>query len=232
MTLAPYYVLWGFSALALAVVLFGGLWLVARDAAGAALARLWLSDGVAMWLAFAAAYHTLFFVVGPYGAVMEERAGIWLLWAFVAAYLALRLIPSPLRNATAMLALAVVAWAWSIGAGYQYLEGMDQDAAMLREAPERIFTATSPEPRPLRKALFLHELREGQRRRTAELLAALEGDTPVEQAKLSSALLLLVPELIEHFNRDLSRLRTYQVLQLLLLAALLLGWGFGHRPHN
>lgn len=236
--LAPYYVLWGFTTFAFALVIFGAIWLVAGNLAQRALSWLWWSDGVAMWLSFAAAYHVFFFVIGPYGEVLEDRTAIWLLCGFVPLYLVLRLAPSPLRNGTVLLALTLACWAWSIGAGYKFLEEMSEDAALLREAPGRLFSETAaetaaqnaPGPRPLRKALFLSELKEPDRARVAQLLATLGAGGSLDLARMSGALLIFVPELVEHFRRDLSRLRTYQILQIVLLAAVLLAWGFGREP--
>jgi hypothetical protein len=230
MTLAPYYVLWSFCAGALALVTVGALWLVAREATGAVLRRLWISDGIALWLGFAAGYHGVFFVLGPYGEALGDKGGIWLICAFGVSYPALRLLPNPLRNPTALLAFALVAWAWSIGAGYHFVEEMARSAALLRDRPQQVLEIPAADLRPLRKALFLNELDEGQRHRTADLLAALAPGAPPDQARVSSAKQTLIPELLEHFRRDLSRLRTYQALQVLLLAAVLLAWGFGRMP--
>ncbi len=227
MTLAPYYVLWAFCAGALGLVTLGVLWLVARNAIAALVGRLWVSDVIALWLAFAGIYHAVFFVLGPFGEVLESHRGIWLIWAIAGVYLALRVAPGPLRHRTVLFAFALAGWAWSIGAGYLFLDELQRSAVELRERPRAVLAVSSPDVRPLRKALFLNELSAGQRARTAELLAAMAAPGGADPARLSGAGQTLVPELLEHFRRDLSRLRTYQALQLLLLGAVLLGWGFG-----
>ena len=230
MTLPPYYVLWGFCSAAVLLLTLGGLWLVAHETARRILSGLMVSDGIALWLGFGAVFHLVSTALPPGGQVMEARGGAWVAAAWAAALLSFRLIPGLRKRETLLLAAGVAGWAWSIGAGYQFIGEMAEDADLLREAPDRIFASPHPDLRPLRNALLLAELDDEQRKRTARLLVMLADPGSADQAQLSAARQLLVPELREYFRRDLSRLHTYQVLQLVLLGAVLLAWGFGRPP--
>ena len=230
MTLAPYYVPWALSTCALLLMGLGLCWLVFHGVSARLMGVLWLSDGVAGWLAFAAVYHSLFSLTGPSRGLLAGGPALGVLWGTVAAYLALRLLPTRLRSQTLLLGLSLAAWGWTIGAGYQFLGQMEERAALLKERPGEVLGGDSPRLAPLRHALTLTRLEQAQQQRTAELIADLEAGRPLGAGRLAGARYVLIPELLGHYRRDLLKLRTYQVLQIVLLAALLLAWGFGRRP--
>jgi len=61
-------------------------------------------------------------------------------------------------------------------------------------------------------------------------LARVKTEFDRAKGELSLARAELLPHLRKHVVYDLRKLRTYQGVQVLLLIAVLLGWGFGRRP--
>lgn len=251
--LAPYHVPWVISACALLLLALSLCWLVLHDLTLSIMARLSLADGIAFWLTLTALYHTFRTLRAHELAISNEAAALWLLWAGMAAYLALRLIPSPLRRETVMMGGGLVLWAWTIGAGYQYVEATTQRAELLQLNPSAALSTSKPatskpatstlstdaapstEENPLdalRGALALERLAAKSKAQVASLILDLTGDVEINVARKAAVRQVLIPEILEHYRRDLSRLRTYQMLQILMLCAVLLAWGFGRKSNS
>ena len=236
-SLAPYHVPWAISACALLLLALSLCWLLAHDMTVRVMARLSTADGIAFWLTFTAAYQTFRTLRLHELAIGDGHLSVWLLWAGMAAYLALRLIPTPLRREPVVLAVALVLWAWSIGAGYQYVETMAQRANLLRINPGVVLSTGANSAgkvsiqelvlESLRGALALERLGEESKAQVASLVLDLDSGKEINMARSSALRQVLIPEVLEHYRRDLNRLHTYQVLQILLLCAVLLAWGFG-----
>lgn len=230
MILSPYYVPWAFFTYALLLIAFGVTWLVFHATAARLMERLWLSDAVIPWPLFAAFYHAWRRVEGDSAGALADNLTLVLLWGSGALYFLLRLTPTPLRRRTVLLGLALLAWAWAIGAGFQYLELLESAENTLRERPDQVLSGTPPLLAPLRQALTLARLPEQQRELTTRLIADLAARRSLGPGQLTGARHVLIPNLLKYFERDLSRLRTYLVLQIIMLAALLLVWGYGGPP--
>ena len=231
MILAPYHVPWTLSASAFALLGIGLCWMVFHDTTLRVMAQLKLSDGIAIWLIIAAAYHTTARLNAPPFADMGDVQALWILWAWAALYAGMRLVPSPLRREVALLALALAGWAGCIGAGFPYLGGMEARAELLRERPNSVLTVDAPDLSPLTGALALGSLGDETKLRVGELVRDLKTNLGITAARKSAVRQVLFPELLEHYRRETSRLYTYQVLQIVLISAVLLAWGFG-RKHS
>ena len=229
MTLAPYHVPWALSGCTLLLLALSLCWLVIYESTVRTMARLKLSDGIALWLSFTGAYHTIARLRANPAGIVDSPAILWTLWVAVAVYAAARLLPGPWRREAMLLALALAVWAWTIGAGYQYLERMQHQADTLELRPDTVLADRGASADPLRGALALSRLGEARKRQVEILLRDLGAVTGISTARKAAVGQVLFPEILEHFRRDLSRLRTYQVLQILLLCAVLLAWGFGRK---
>ena len=233
MTLAPYHVPWALSACALALLGLGLAWMVFHGGTLRVMAVLKLSDGVALWLAFAGAYHAVRLIPDDHGAAGHDAPAVGVVWGVLAVYALLRLprlLPTRLRGEAVLLAITLAAWGWTIGAGYQSMASMEEHAQALRSSPLEVLAGNPPRMAPLRQALALSRRDGLQRQRTEELSATLAAGRGLSPAAKAAARHVLLPELAAHYQRDLTLLRSYQILQIVLLAALLLAWGFGRRP--
>ena len=83
---------------------------------------------------------------------------------------------------------------------------------------------------PLHRALLLSHLEGYQADVARELLAQRQSGESLDRAMAGVARLELFPGLLRLYERDLTRLRTYQWVQIALLGTLLLLWGFGQLP--
>ena len=193
------------------------------------MAVLKLSDGIAFWLIIAGAYHTKARLSAPPLADLGDVPALWFLWAWIALYAALRLVTNSFRREMVLLALALAGWAGCIGAGFPYLEQMEARAETLRERPASVLAADAPDLSPLTGVLALSRLGEEARQRVAELVGDLNSNVGITAARRSAVRHMLFPELLELYRRESRRLRTYQVLQIVLISAVLLAWGFGRR---
>lgn len=229
MILAPYYVVWAFTVATLLGMTIGLVWLVFHQPAARLVAAFWPADGVALWVGYAALYHTLFFFFGRSRGMLADPPGLLIVWGLLSAYLLLRLPPWPFARRTAALALALVSWGFCIGAGYQFIDVLERDGAALNSRPGQIL-ASAADLIPLRRAAALIRLPPEPRAEVARLLARLESGRPLAPQTVALARSVLFPQLLEHFRRDLAKLRTYQIFQILLLGGVLLVWGFGTRP--
>ena len=234
MSLAPYYVLWAVTFFTIALINGGIAWLFIHRAMIRLLRRLWLSDLVLIWLGYAAVYHLIFLDV--YRSVLGEPYALWTLCGLIGLYLALRRAPTPLRRPERMFVLVIMIWALAIAAGYRFIDESDADAALLAERPKSVLQFPPAGPAmlsPLRRALLLSRLDAQSREETVRVLIALSASPPAdapEQALLSAYRINTVPVLLELYERDLTRLRTYQWIQIALLAAVLLVWVYGRVP--
>lgn len=157
-----------------------------------------------------------------------------------------------------MMGAGLVLWAWTIGAGYQYVEATSQRAELLRINPSAALSSSKPatstpatskpatstpsteaalstEENPLdalRGALALERLATESKAQVASLILDLTSGVEINAARKAAVRQVLIPEILEHYRRDLSRLRTYQVLQILMLCAVLLAWGFGRKSDH
>lgn len=233
MTLAPYHVPWALSACALALLALGLAWMVFHEATLRVMAVLKLSDGVALWLAFAGTYHAMRLIPDDLGAAAQDATAVGVIWGVLAVYALLRLprlLPARLRGEAVLLAFALAAWGWTIGAGYQSMALMEHHALAMRSSPLELLAGRPPRLAPLRQALALSRLDDLQRQRTEELIATLAEGRGLSPAAKAAARYVLFPGLIALYQRDLALFHSYQILQIVLLAALLLAWGFGRRP--
>ena len=249
MNLSPQFVLWDLTFFTLLLINGSILWLVTHRVLLAVLRRVWLGDLIWVWLAYAAGYHLWFYAIGP-GPRGAALGGLWAVWGlcgYLACTLALRLLLAALavlpdKLPGLLFSLAVIAWALVIGAGDRHVDALSGDLTLLRNEPERIWAPDSPSTGVLERALTLSRLEESSRRITAQLLSALK-KSALEKAPLENTTLentgLPPPELLATFRlqtrrnllldyeRNILKLRTYQWVQWILLAALLLVWGFG-----
>ncbi len=230
MSLAPYYVLW--AVIFYTFVLLSGVvaWLVVPEAIIRLARRVWLGDLVAVWLAYAAAYHL--FYLQAYRAALGQPYALWALCAFLALHWLLRRVSLPPRGPEALFALAVIVWALVIAGGFRYIDETAADATLLRERPQAVLKIAAAELSSLRRGLLFSRLDADTRTSTARVLASLAGGDTPDPALLSAFRVQGLPTLLAHYERDLARLRTYQVLQIGLLAVMLLLWGFGRMPEG
>lgn len=232
MALAPYFAPWAFALGAMLLVSLGLAWLVSRQLIGALLGGMVLSDAVAYWIGYAAAYQSIAVVAAGHGVLLGAAWGGWVLWLVVGAYALLRLLPVTRRRPTLLLGLMVLVWAWVIGAGFQYIEDMERDAAAMQRPGAHLLTGQPSALTPLHRALLLTRLEGFQAEATRELLAQRQSGESVDRALAGAARLELFPGLLRLYEQDLTRLRTYQWVQIALLATLLLLWGFGRLPEQ
>jgi len=234
MSLAPYFVLWVFAALAFAILVAGVTALVWPEAVAAVARRVDWGDLAAAWLAGAQVHYIVETVAGLDPRVWGDAEAWWAMGAGLAVWIVLRLAPHRYRRPSLLLGLALALWAFTIGAGQVFIGEMEADAAWLREAPAEVLAPYSRSPgSPLPTALARSErfdrLDESTRGLRDAVIATLARGEPLDQGVRAAALEQLVPPLIEHYRRDLIRLRTYQWIQIALLAVLLLAWGWGER---
>ena len=229
MTLAPHHVPWALSACALLLLALSLCWMILHDATMRIMSRLKLSDGIALWLLFSAAYHSFARYTAPPLAITEDPAALWILWGGCAVYLTARLAPGAMRKEAVFMAVALAVWAWSIGAGYQFLAETEVRADTLEFRPGSVFAENTPRLEPLQGALKLSRLKEEPMREVAGLLRGIESGKRISAARKAAVRQVLFPEILAHYRRELRRLNTYQALQIVLLAAVLLAWGFGRK---
>ena len=142
----------------------------------------------------------------------------------------MRLIPASRARPTLLLAIMVLAWAWVIGAGFDYIRDMEADREVLQQSPDALLVQRAENLMPLHRALLLTRLEENFREHVAQLLALQQAGKPIDVAQAGIARLEIFPILLRQFELDLAKLYTYQWMQLVLLAVALLLWGFGRMP--
>jgi hypothetical protein len=228
MSLTPAFVLW--AILFFTIVLINGViaWLVVHRAVLRAVRRLCAADLVWAWLAYGALYHLR--ALDAFRAVVGEPVALWTLCGVVALYPVLRRPALRLGRSGLLFGVLVLAWAGVIAAGFRFVDATAADGALLRERPLEVLHPAAQAPAPLARALLLMRLDERTRTQTVGLVAALTGPAPPDPAVLSAWRLATLPVLLEHYRGELSRLRTYQWVQVAVLAGLLLAWGFGRVP--
>lgn len=226
MSLSPAFVPWAVPTFVVALLVLALVWLVAPRPVRAVWTRLWMADAVALWLAYAAGYHLLFYL--PHGR-LALLGGPWALGALcvlLAAYAVVRLLPTPLRRPDVGFVLVVLTWALVLGAGFRHLEHTAADLARLREHPAALLEA--PQPTALHRALLFPRLPPGLAQRTREVLADLDAGT-LSPVRRTTFVLRIAPDLVAQYEHELARRRNAHWTQVGLLAVLLLLWGFG--PH-
>lgn len=229
MSLAPYFVLWAGIAVTNLAVAAGVVWLVRHEPLQALLAALWPGDWVVAWLAFLLLHHAWKAGREPLLAVLGGPWALLVVTGVVVLYAVLRAVPGPWRRPGPLFVLAVLGWAFAIGAGWQYIDETRSDLAVLQEAPMRLLEADS-DPRPLLRGLLLSQVERATVATTRRALQARAGEVPLTPGLQDAWRLRAAPALREHYGYDLAKLRTYQWVQTGLLAAALLLWGFGRRP--
>jgi hypothetical protein len=232
MALAPYFAPWAFALGAMLLVSVGLAWLVGRRAIRAMMGGMLLSDVIAYWIAYAAAYQSIAVVAAGHGILLGAAWGGWVLWCVLGGYALLRLLPATRRRPTLLLGLMVLVWAWVIGAGFQYIDDMERDAAAMQQPGAHLLTGQPFSLTPLHRALLLTRLEGYQAEATRELLQQRQSGENVDRATAGVARLELFPGLLRLYEQDLTRLRTYQWVQIALLGTLLLLWGFGRLPEQ
>lgn len=240
MSLSPTFVLW--AALFYSLLLIAGAvgWLTIHTTLLRLLRRLWLADLVAGWLAYAAAYHLAFLTFGPQRGLVTgfDAAGrpagapvaVWVLCGLLGLYALLRVLPTPLRRPELLFMLGAFTWALVIAAGFPFIDRVAAAQALLRDHPAQVLEGAHPDLAPLRRALQIARLDEETRNLTARTLATLESGRPLDPAALATFRLRGLPALLKDYDRALAKLRTYQWLQIALLALTLLAWGYGRPP--
>jgi hypothetical protein len=228
LSLSPTFVLWAAIFCALLLIAGAVLWLVRHEALQRLLRRLWLGDVVAGWLLYAALYHLVF--LERFRLVLGRPLALWLLLAALGGYGLLRRLPTPLRRPGVAFAAAVLVWSGVIVAGQRYVQETWADAALLATQPQAVLSLDAPRLRPLRRVVLLSRVEPELRDATLRVLAMLERAVPPDTATLSAYRLSRLPELVDNYQHDLAKLRTYQWLQGGLLAVMLLLWGFGRVP--
>ena len=131
MTLAPYHVPWALSACALALLALGLAWMVFHGGTLRVMAVLRLSDGVALWLAFAGAYHAVRLIPDDYGAAGQDAPAVVVVWGVLAVYALLRLtrlLPTRLRGEATLLATQTC-----LGAARMMIESPDSPSVLARK---------------------------------------------------------------------------------------------------
>jgi len=229
LSLTPNYVLWAAICFTLLLITAAMAWLAWPEPLRRVLRRLSLGDVVAVWLGYAALYHLS--VLDALRVVGGEPWALWLLWGALGLYVLLRRLP--LRRPELHFALAVLAWAGVIAAGQQYVQETAADAAALATQPQAVLQPAAPGApalRPLQRVLLLTRVDAATRDATLAMLATLERGVQPDAAARATFRLERVPMLLDHYQRDLARLRTYEWLQMGLLAVVLLLRAFGHLP--
>jgi hypothetical protein len=128
------------------------------------------------------------------------------------------------------LALMLVCWAWVIGAGFDFVSAMEQDAARLERDVGALLAAQGPALRPLERGLALTRLPAEFRELTRRVVALRRAGAPLDAVNAALMRLEGIPALRREYARDLAKLRTYQWVQVGLLAVVMLLWGFGRLP--
>lgn len=232
MALAPYFAPWAFALGAMLAVSLGLAWLVSRRAIRVILGGMLLSDMIAYWITYAAAYQSIMVVAAGHGVLLGPTWGAYVLWVVLGGYALLRLLPAMGRRPTLLLGLMVLVWGWVIGAGFQYIEEMERDATVLESGGASLLAGQPSSLAPLHRALLLTRLEPYQAEATRELLQQRQAGETVDRAVAGVARLELFPGLRRRYAQDLTKLRTYQWVQIALLGTLLLLWGFGRMPEQ
>lgn len=227
MSLSPAFVPWAIIAATLGLVAGGVLWLVQPGPLQRLLARAQPGDAVALWLAYAVAYHLAF--LAAFRAVVGPLLALWGLCAALGLYVVTARLSGP-RAADWRFGLVVLAWAGTIAAGQNYVDQTAADAALLRERP-RAVVGTAPETlRPLWRVALLTRVQAPARQATQAVLTELLEPAPPDPGALAAFRAGWVPRLLDAYAQEVRKLRTYHWLQVALLALALVGWGFGLRP--
>ncbi len=227
MTLAPYYVPWAFLTAISALLGIAMLWLVYPDPVRRILRRLWLGDGIALWLAFAASYHTLYMQFGQSGQNIGDSLALLTVWGTLAVYAILRILPRRLQSEPLLLAVGFAAWGWTIGTGIQFIDRMEEDALLLKERSQEVLNSAAPNLEPLFRAFVLSGLEAQKGEFIQDLAADLKKKIAIDPSRISLMRVVLIPRFLEVHRLEMTKLRTYQYLQMAMLAILLLAWGSG-----
>ena len=230
MTFPPYFVPWAFGGAIVLLLAVGLIWLVFNEVVARVVRRGLPSDLIFLWLAFAALFQSLRNLRAAQPESTADASGLWILWGTLAVYLGLRVMPRLTRREPVLLAVGLAAWGWNIGAGIQYIGEMEVEAGTVSHRPEEILRPSGPTLAPLQRALQFSGLAEAKKKYLAELLGDLRrgGDLPPGRASL--ARVVLFPELAALYRLEIRRLWGYEALQVLLLVALMIAWGFGASP--
>ena len=227
--LAPNFVIWAFLLGAMLTITGGMLWLGWHDRVAWLLRRAHIGDAVAAWLLYGAVYQTWWLATGRGGLLGGPWAAL-ALWVVLSVYVLLRATPVGRSRPNLPLALVLICWAWAIGAGFDYVSAMAHDAARLEQAADALLSAEGPALRPLERAQVLTRLRDDHRRLIRRVVALRQAGTPLDDVQAALMRLEGFPALRREYDRDLAKLRTYQWVQVGLLAVVMLLWGFGRLP--
>lgn len=230
MALAPNFVIWAFL-LASTITVSGGLiWLAYHREMLWLLRRLLIADVVAAWLIYCVAYQTYWLYLG-HASLLGGSLSVSILWGAIGLYVLMRVFPPIVRRPDLILVVVLATWGWVIGAGFDYIEQMQHDEQQLA-SPELVLADTASLLRPLERALVLTGLSPEVRILVGDILQRHREGQPPEPAQTSILRLVGLDPILNRYERDLAKLRTYQWTQIGLLAMVLLLWGFGHMPRE
>lgn len=227
--LAPNFVIWAFLLGAILTISGGMLWLGWHDRVAWLLRRAHIGDTVAAWLLYGAIYHTWWLAVGR-GGLLDGPWAALALWGVLVLYTVLRATSLARTRPNLLLALVLICWAWAIGAGFDYVSAMERDAARLERDVGALLSAEGPALRPLERGLVLTRLQADDRQLTRRVVTLRRAGAALDVVDVTLMRLEGIPALRREYARDLAKLRTYQWVQVGLLAVVMLLWGFGRLP--
>ena len=230
MTFPPYFVPWAFGGAILLLLAVALIWLVFHEAVAWVMRRGLPSDVIFLWLAFAALFQSLGNSRAAQPESTADGSGLLMLWVTLAVYLGLRILPRLPHREPVLLAVGLAAWGWNIGAGMQFIGELETEARRMRDRPEEILRPGGPTLSPLQRALQFSGLTGAKKDFLTELVGELRQGRDLPPARASLARVVLFPELAALYQLEIRRLWGYEALQVLLLVALLIAWGFGSFP--
>lgn len=228
MSLSPAYLPWALKFFSmLAVAGFIG-WIIWHRPMMRALRRLTLGDGIALWLAYAAAYHLAH--QRAYWSLLGEPLALWLLLAALGGYLLLRLFTWRAPRQGLLMTVMALTWALAIMAGFRFVERAEAAVEVMAARPGAVTRQAAPVLSPLRYGLIIGRLEAGLREPVTQALAMQSGALPRDQAFLVSFRLQVLPRLKSRVAREVRRYRTLLWVELALLLAVMALWGYGRPP--
>ncbi|MEE8436203.1 MAG: hypothetical protein V3S64_15565 [bacterium] len=229
MNLSPAYIPWALKFFSmLAVAGFIG-WMFWHRPMARVLRRMTLGDGIAAWLAYAAAFHLAH--LSAWRSLLGEPLALWLLLAALGGYLLLRLFSWGAPRQGLLMTVMVLSWALAIMAGFRFADQAEAAAEVMAARPGAVTRQAAPVLAPLRYGLMLGRLEAGLRDPVSKALAMQTGAIPRDQAFLVSFRLQLLPRLRAQLSREVGRSRTLLWVELALLAAVMALWGYGQPPN-
>ena len=229
---APYYILWAFITLVLLLISTGLLWMVFKEQVERIAQRAWFSDLIWYWLFFTASYHTLVVYLPGQEVALRLPPILWFLWGALAIAMIARLaLPFP-GTPTVLFGLLLVLWAGLIGAGDIYISDLEKDLERLRKDNLQVFDRALVSDGVWQRAWLVSRMSEEQKELLVRVSATVLNQQDQDPTLSGLVKSTLIPQLTVDIERDLKKLKTWQILEVLFLLALLLGWGFGKMPNR